>query len=59
METTPRFRTYPVIHNDGTTGRVMGTDGDYSRICYRENGRDEVIEIKTSILNVFWHRYTR
>lgn len=55
--TTARpFRTYAVRHDDGTRGRVMGVDGDYSRVVWRENGRDESMEIRTSNLHHSWHR---
>jgi hypothetical protein len=53
---TQTFRTYAVQHNDGTKGRVMGTDGDYTRISFRENGRDETTEIRSSLLTSQWHR---
>lgn len=53
---TPRFRSYAVIHNDGTKGRVMGTDGDYTRVSFRENGKDETTEIRSSLLTTQWHR---
>lgn len=57
MDTTATaFRTYAVRHNDGTRGRVMGIDGDYTRVCYRENGQDETIEIRSSLLTSAWHR---
>lgn len=52
----PRFRSYKVIHRDGTKGRVMGVDGDYTRISFRENGQDETIEIRTSMVSTWWTR---
>jgi hypothetical protein len=50
------FRTYAVMHNDGTKGRVMGIEGDYTRVSFRENGKDESIEIRSSLLTSQWHR---
>jgi hypothetical protein len=56
MNTTTAFRTYAVRHNDGTRGRVMGIDGDYTRVCYREDGQDHTVEIRSSLLTSQWHR---
>jgi hypothetical protein len=50
------FRSYAVTHNDGTHGRVMGVDGDYTRVSFREAGKDETIEIRSSLLTSQWHR---
>ena len=50
---TPRpFRSYAVIHNDGTKGRVMGIIDDYTRVSFR----DDTIEIRSSLLTSEWHR---
>jgi hypothetical protein len=56
METTRTFRSYAVKHNDGTKGRVMGVDGEFTRVSFRENGKDETVEIRSSLLTASWHR---
>jgi hypothetical protein len=53
---TQTFRTYAVQHNDGTKGRVMGVEGEYTRVSFRENGQDETIEIRSTLLASQWHR---
>lgn len=50
------FRSYAVIHNDGTKGRVMGTDGDYTRVSFRDARGSDTIEIRSSLLTSQWHR---
>lgn len=54
--TAPQFRSYAVVHNDGTKGRVMGIDGDYTRVAFKENGKTETVEIRSSLLTSQWHR---
>lgn len=50
------FRTYAVRHTDGTRGRVMGVDGDFTRVTWKENGSYESTEIRSSLLTSQWHR---
>lgn len=50
------FKSYRVRHTDGTAGRVMGKDGDYLTIVFRENGKDETIEIRESVARGVWVR---
>ena len=50
------FKSYRVRHIDGTRGRVMARDGEYLRICFRENGKDEIIEVRESVARGVWIR---
>ena len=49
------FKSFRVTHTDGTKGRVIREVGDYYVIGYRENGKDETIEIRKSLLGIHWH----
>lgn len=57
MTKTPApFRSYRVRHLDGTPGRVLRVEGKYLSISFRENGKDETIEIAEDAARGVWIR---